>query len=52
MLLVKKVKKNEDGTMEAVFSLTEEQTAFLISYAISALVAEGVAQVEEIDSVQ
>jgi hypothetical protein len=42
MVVTKIEKKLEDGTLEVKFALTEEQTAFLINFAIGTLVQQGV----------
>lgn len=49
MLKVKKIVRSEDG-FDAVWSLTQDQMNFLLSYAINALVAKGLAEVEEVKS--
>jgi hypothetical protein len=47
MLTIKAVKKEVDGTYQTNFSLTEEQMSFLLSYAISDLVAKGLAEIDD-----
>lgn len=47
MLIVKKVVKNNDGTYDALWNLSEEQMNFLLTYAINDLVAAGLIEVEE-----
>jgi hypothetical protein len=47
MLVVKKITRNEDGSYEAVWNLSEEQMNFLITFAINELVQEGLVQVQE-----
>jgi len=47
MLVVKKITRNEDGSYEAVWNLSEEQMNFLITFAINELVQEGLIQVQE-----
>ena len=41
MLITRVIKQQEDGTFQATMSLTEEQTAFLINFALGILVQEG-----------
>ena len=48
MLVVKKIIKNEDGTYDATWNLSENQMNFLITFAINELVQEGLIQVQEI----
>jgi hypothetical protein len=48
MLVVKKIIKNEDGTYDATWNLSEDQMNFLITFAINELVQEGLIQVQEI----
>jgi len=47
MLKIKRVVKEVDGNYTTNFSLTEDQMSFLLSYAISELVAKGLAEVED-----
>lgn len=47
MLRIKQVVKEVDGNYVANFSLTQEQISFLLSYAISDLVAKGLAEIED-----
>lgn len=49
MLKVKEVVREVDGTVQATFSLTEDQVAFLLSYAVSDLVSKGLAEIERED---
>lgn len=48
MLVVKKITRNEDGSYDATWSLSEEQMNFLITFAINELVQEGLIQVQEL----
>lgn len=48
MIVVKKIIKNEDGTYDATWNLSEDQMNFLITFAINELVQEGLIQVQEI----
>jgi hypothetical protein len=48
MLIVKKITKNNDGTYDATWNLSEEQMNFLITFAINELVQEGLIQVQEV----
>jgi len=48
MLVVKKITRNEDGSYEAVWNLSEGQMNFLITFAINELVQEGLIQVQEL----
>lgn len=50
MEITKIIRKQEDGTYEATMSLTEEQTQFLINFAIGVLVQSGLANVIEVES--
>lgn len=47
MLKIKSVTKEVDGTTTAELSLTADQAAFLLSYAVSSLVEQGLAEVTE-----
>lgn len=49
MLKIKEVIREVDGTLQATFSLTEDQVAFLLSYAVTDLVTKGLAEVEPED---
>lgn len=48
MLVVKRITKNNDGTYDATWNLSEDQMNFLITFAINELVQEGLIQVQEI----
>jgi hypothetical protein len=48
MLIVKKITKNNDGTYDATWNLSEEQMNFLITFAINELVQEGLIQIQEV----
>lgn len=50
MLIVKRVKKNEDGSFDVSWQLSEDQMGFLLTFAINSLVSEGLLQVEERDN--
>jgi len=52
MEITKLIKKQEDGTFEATIILTEEQTKFLVNFAIGMLVQSGIATVieQEVDT--
>lgn len=50
MQITKLVRKKEDGTYEATLVLTEEQTQFLVNFALSVLVQNGVAIIVEQDA--
>jgi hypothetical protein len=47
MLIVNKITKNEDGSYQANWNLSGEQMNFLLTFAINALVAQGLATIEE-----
>lgn len=47
MLVVKKVKKNLDGSYETTWQLSEEQMGFFLTFAINSLIAEGLVEVDE-----
>lgn len=47
MQITKLVRKKEDGTYEATLVLTEEQTQFLVNFALGVLVQNGVATIVE-----
>lgn len=47
MQITRLVKKQEDGTFEATLVLTNEQTQFLVNFAIGLLVQSGLATIEE-----
>lgn len=47
MLIVKSVTKNNDGSYDTNWQLTEDQMAFLLTFAINSLVAEGLVQIKE-----
>lgn len=47
MELVRKVKKNEDGSYAADLVLTEGQMGFLLNFAVSELVLRGLATVKD-----
>lgn len=52
-MLITKVKKiSEDGSVEATLKLSEEQTAFLLNFAIGYLTNIGLAEVVEIEEQQ
>lgn len=46
MTLIKKVTRLPDGTYTADWRLTQEQIAYLMTYAISKLILEGVVDIE------
>jgi hypothetical protein len=48
MLTVKRVKKEVDGVYKTEFAISEDQMAFLVSYAISNLVVKGLAEIEDV----
>lgn len=52
MLIVKKVTKNLNGDYDVNWQLTEDQMAFLLTFAINSLVAEGLVQIDENDGSQ
>lgn len=47
MQITRITRKNEDGSYEAVLALTEAQTQFLVNFAITALIQQGVLSVVE-----
>ena len=47
MQIIKVIRNKDDGTVEATFALTEDQTRFLLNFAIGILVNNGLAQVIE-----
>ena len=47
MQITRLVKKQEDGTFEATLVLTNEQTQFLVNFAIGLLVQSGLATIDE-----
>lgn len=47
MIITQVTKKEEDGSMSVQLMLTEEQTAFLINFALGALVQQGLATIQE-----
>lgn len=49
MVITKITKNNEDGSVEAKLQLSEEQTAYLLNFAIGMLVNAGIATVVEVD---
>jgi hypothetical protein len=46
MLVIKKVTKLPDGTFVADWRVTEEQMAYLLTYALNKLIVEGVVDVD------
>lgn len=46
MSVIKKVVKNVDGTWNASWVLTEEQMAYLLTFAINKLVIDGILDVD------
>jgi hypothetical protein len=48
MLIVQKVSKNEDGTWNTQWSLSDEQMSFLLTYAINDLLEQGLVQIEQV----
>lgn len=52
MIVVKNIQKNEDGSYETTWQLTQDQMGFLLTFAINSLVAEGLVQVEEHNDLQ
>lgn len=52
MIVVKNVQKNEDGSYETTWQLTQDQMGFLLTFAINSLVAEGLVQVEDHEELQ
>ena len=47
MVIVKNVTQEADGSYSTSWSLTQEQVAFLVTYAINSLLLEGTLSVEE-----
>ena len=47
MQITRLIRKHEDGTFEATLVLTNEQTQFLVNFALGLLVQSGLAQIEE-----
>lgn len=47
MMLVKNVKRNEDGSFDVNWQISAEQIGFLVTYAITDLVQQGLVTVEE-----
>lgn len=47
MLVIRKLKKLENGEYEASWKLTSEEAGYLLSYAINSLIGEGIVKVEE-----
>jgi hypothetical protein len=45
VLIIKKIKQNEDGSVDAEFALTKSQMSYLVAYAVSELVAKGLVTV-------
>lgn len=43
-MLIKRIVKNEDGGLDAVISLTPEQSHFLLNFAITFLLGQGMLQ--------
>lgn len=49
MQITKLIRKKEDGTFEATLILSDEQTQFLVNFAIGMLVQQGLANIVEQD---
>lgn len=49
MKLVRNVTKNEEGGVDATWSLTAQETSYLINYAIGDLLEKGLATIETVD---
>lgn len=47
MQVTKLIKKKEDGSFEAVLALSEDQTQFLVNFALNLLVQQGIAVIVE-----
>ena len=47
MQITKVIRKKDDGTFEATLVLTDDQTRFLINFAIGVLVQQGLANIVE-----
>lgn len=47
MLVIKKIKKLENGDIEASWVLSSEEAGHLLSFAINNLIGEGLVRVEE-----
>jgi hypothetical protein len=47
MLVVKQTVKNVDGNYSSTWNLSEDQLNFLLTYAINALVAQGLAVIDD-----
>lgn len=52
MQITKLIRKKEDGTFEATLVLTDDQTQFLVNFAIGVLVQQGIAQIVEQEAVE
>lgn len=50
MIVIKNVVKNEDGSYSSTWNLTEDQMGFLLTFAINTLVAEGLVQIQDSES--
>jgi hypothetical protein len=44
-MILKKIQKQSDGGLETMWALTEEQTNFLLNYAIASLLQRGIIDV-------
>ena len=47
MQITKLIRKQEDGSFEATLALSQEQTQFLVNFAINVLVQNGMATIVE-----
>ena len=51
IIFAKHTKKNDDGSYDTTWRLGEDQVNFLLTFAITKLVAEGVAVEQEIEDI-
>lgn len=49
IIIHKKITKKDDGTYESVWSLSEDQINFLLTFAINSLLQEGLLNIEEVE---
>lgn len=49
MLIVKRIKKESNGSFTTTWALDEEEMGYLLTYAINSLLQEGLIRVEEIE---
>lgn len=50
MIIIRNITKNAEGGYDAAWSLSDEQMSYLLTYAINALLQEGVLSIQDTNS--